>query len=95
MLIEALQVLLYVALIVLVIVLIVCIIKLIGSLTKIDYLVDNITRKAESLDTVFEMIDMTTSKLGSIGEMITSGLTNIIGKLFVKKSKKRKGEDNE
>lgn len=95
MLVEALQVLLYVALIVLVISLIVFIIKLIGSLSKIDYLVENITRKAESLDAVFDMIDITTSKLGSFGDMITSGITNVIGKLFVKKSKKRKGEINE
>ena len=65
---EALKVLLYLVLIVLLISLIVLAIKAIGTLTKMDYLIDNLTKKAESLDGVFEMIEMTTSRFGAIVE---------------------------
>lgn len=96
MLIEALKVLVYVGLVVLIIAMVVLVIKLIGSLTKFDYLVDNITKKAESLDGVFDMIEMTTSRFGTIGDAITSSLMGIVKKIFNKKDKKkRKGEINE
>ncbi len=93
---EALKVLLYLVLIVLLISLIVLAIKAIGTLTKMDYLIDNLTKKAESLDGVFEMIEMTTSRFGAIGEAITSSIMGVVRKIFTKKDKKkRKGEINE
>ncbi len=93
---EALIVLVYVALIVFIISLIVLCIKLVGTLGKVDYLLDNITRKAESLNGLFNIIETTTSRFGAIGEAITNSLMGMVQKIFNKKSKKkRKGEINE
>lgn len=93
---EALKVLVFVGLIVLIIALIVLCIKLIGTLTKIDYLVDNVTKKAESLDGLFNVIEMTTNRFGAIGEALTSSMMGLLRKVFNKKEsknkKRRKGE---
>ena len=81
---EALKVLVFVGLIVLIIALIVLCIKLIGTLTKIDYLVDNVTKKAESLDGLFNVIEMTTNRFGAIGEALTSSMMGLLRKVFNK-----------
>ena len=91
---EALVVLLYIALIVFIIALIVLCIKLIGTLGRVDRLVENLTRKAESLDQVFEMIDYTTNKFGRIGETIISYLTGSVKKVFGRKRRKEREEFN-
>ena len=93
---EALIVLVYVALVVFIISLIVLCIKLVGTLGKVDYLLDNITKKAESLNGLFNVIEMTTNRFGAIGEAVTSSLMSLVKKVFNKKEKKkRKGEINE
>lgn len=93
---EALIILVLVALIVFIISLIVLCIKLVGTLGKVDYLLDNVTRKAESLNGLFDVIEMTTNRFGAIGETITSSLMNLVKRIFNKKeNKKRKGEINE
>lgn len=94
MLADALVILIYIALIIFIITLIVLCIKLIGTLGRIDYLVENITRKAESLDAVFEIIENTTTKFGMIGNTITSHISNLIGKIFTRKRKSKKEKEN-
>ncbi len=90
---EALIVLVYIALIVFIISLIVLCIKLVGTLTKADRLIENVTRKAESLDGVFNMIDYTTSKFGAIGEMISGYLGGIVKKFIKRKSYEDESEE--
>lgn len=92
---EALVIILLVALIVFVITLIVLCIKLMGTLNKADYLIDNVTKKAETLDGVFNVIDIASNKFGAIGESIMSGVMSITKKLFSKKEKEREEEDYE
>lgn len=84
---NALVILVYIVLIIFIIALIVLCIKLIGTLKKADRLIDNLTKKAESLDGVFEMIDYTTSKFGRLGETIIGSLTSFIKKIFRKKER--------
>ena len=83
---DALLVLIYIALIIFIIALIVLCIKLIGTLNKADRLIENITRKAESLDGVFAMVDYTTSKFGAIGETLAGYLGGVVKK-FIKRKK--------
>ena len=85
---EALVILVYIVLIVFIIALIALCIKLIGTLNKADKLIDNLTKKAEVLDGVFEMIDYTTNKFGKIGETIVGAVTGVVKKLFNKKDKR-------
>ena len=95
MLADALVIIIYVALIIFIITLTILCIKLIGTLNKVDYLVDNVTRKAESLDGVFNLIDVTTSKFGAIGETIFAYISNAVSKVFgSRKNNKRKREEN-
>ncbi len=90
---EALLILIYIALIVFIIALIVLCIKLIGTLGKVDKLVDNVTKKAESLDGVFNMIDYTTSKFGAIGETIAGYLGGLVKKFIKRKENKYESEE--
>ena len=90
---DALVILVYISLIVFIIALIVLCIKLIGTLNRADRLIENITRKAESLDGVFDMIDYTSSKFGAIGETVVGFLTGFVKKLFNKKFKNEREEN--
>ena len=89
---DALVILIYIALIVLIIALIALCIKFIGTLNKADKLIENITRKAETLDSVFEMIEYTTSSFGRLGETIVQKLTGFTKKIFNRKKKKERND---
>lgn len=91
---DALVILVYITLIVFIIALIVLCIKLIGTLSKADRLIENITRKAESLDGVFDMIDYTTSKFGALGETVVGFLAGAVKKVFGKKKKYEREEED-
>lgn len=75
---DTLIILLFIALIILVIALIVLIIKFIGTLMKADILIDNVTKKAESLDGVFAAVD----NFSAIGTTVVSAFTGVVKKLF-------------
>ena len=82
---DALLIVLYISLIVFVISLTVFVIKLIGTLNKTNYLLDNLTKKAESLDKLFDIIDFTTNKFNQIGNTIVGYLMGAVSKIFGKK----------
>ena len=90
---DALLIVLYISLIIFVISMTVLVIKLIGTVNKTNYLVDNITKKAESLDNLFNVIDFTTNKFNQVGEVIVGTLTGLVKKIFG--SKEREEEDYE
>ena len=69
------------------------IIKLITTVNKTNYLVENLTKKAESLDNLFNVIDFTTNKFNQVGELIVGSLTGLVKKIFG--SKEREEEDYE
>lgn len=84
-----LQILLYFGLIVLVIILIVLGIKLIGTLKKLDTVIDDVNGKMHKVDGVFNIIDKTTDYAASVSDKIIGGIAGIINGLF----KKKKGND--
>lgn len=92
---EALVILIYIALIIFIISLIVLCIKLIGTLGRVDRLVENLTKKAETLDGVFNMLDIVSSKFNMIGDTLFGYISGVAGKLFGRRKKKRKDEDYE
>ena len=77
---DALVILLYITLIVFVI-------KLMDTLNRTNYLIDNLTKKAESLDSLFNIIDFTTNKFSMIGETISTYVLGFVKKLFSKKER--------
>ena len=90
---DALLIVLYISLIIFVISMTVLVIKLISTVNKTNYLVENLTKKAESLDNLFNVIDFTTNKFNQVGELIVGSLTGLVKKIFG--SKEREKEDYE
>lgn len=90
---DALLIVLYISLIIFVISMTVLVIKLITTVNKTNYLVENLTKKAESLDNLFNVIDFTTNKFNQVGELIVGSLTGLVKKIFG--SREREEEDYE
>lgn len=88
---EFLLILLYVSLIVLVIILIVLGIRLIGTLKKVDSVIDDVNVKIKKVNGVFDIIDKTTDYAASISDKIISGISGFIGMLL----RKKKGNEEE
>jgi uncharacterized protein YoxC len=82
---ETFSIILYVLGSILLIVLIILGIKLIGTMDKIDSLVDNINSKANSLNGLFSMVDYTTNKLSVVSDRIVDAVASLIRKVFKKK----------
>lgn len=87
---ELLNVILIISLIVLVIIFIILGIRLIGTLKKIDSVIDDVNGKMSKVDGVFDIIDKTTDYASSISDKIIGGISSFIGVLLGKK----KGNDN-
>jgi len=88
-------VILYFLLIILVIVLIVLVVRLLGTLKKVDKVVDDVNLKVNKLNGLFEVIDNATDTLSIMSNRIVTIITNGIDKLFTRKTKKKEDEENE
>ena len=85
---EFLGVILDSLLIVLVIILIVLGIKMLDTLNKVNAILDNAQKKIDSLDGVFNLVDIASNKLSLVTDTIISGIIAFISGLFEKKGKK-------
>ena len=90
---DTLIIIIYILLIILIMVLIATFIKLIGTLNKVDILLDDVTNKVKSLDKVFEFIDVMNDKMSALGETVVGFVSGGIKGLF--KHKKRKNIESE
>ena len=90
LLIDVLPIIIYLLLIVLLVVAIILGIKLIGTIGKVDDLIDDVTLKVKTLDRVFELVDFATDRMSMVTEVAISFLTSGFKKIFggIKKSKK-------
>lgn len=79
---EALPVVIYLLLIVLLVVGIVIGIKLIFTMSKIDELLDDVTKKVKTLDRVFNIIDYTTDKVSMISDTVVNFVTSKLKKII-------------
>lgn len=91
-LVEILPIIIYFLLIILLVIGIILGIKLIISIDKINYLVDDVTKKVKSLDSIFSIFDLVSNKMGFISEKVISFVTNLFNKLG--SLKKKKEEDD-
>lgn len=82
---ESLLVILYVLGSILLTVLIILGIKLIGTVNKINKLVDDINGKVASLNGLFNIIDYLTDKLATISDRLAETVASLIKKMFKKK----------
>ena len=82
---EFLSIILDIILIVIVIILIILALKALDTLNKVDILLDDTKKKMESLDGLFNFIDVVDDKLSLVTDTIISGIVSIITNIFKKK----------
>lgn len=92
---EVMPIILYFLGAVLLIVLIMLVVKLIDTVEKTNFLLDNITAKAQSLDGLFDAIDSVGETISSVNFRLISTVTNIFEKIFHKKKKKKIEKEND
>lgn len=87
---EVLPVILYILGSILLVCLIVLTIKLIIVVNKTEKVVDNISVKVKTLDSLFDVVSAVTGKFTFVTEKVVDGIALLIDKIF-----KRKGDKNE
>lgn len=87
---DFLQVMMYILGSILLVVLIILGIKMIITMNKIENVVDNINTKANKLNNLFNIIDLTTGKLALVSDKVVDVISSIVSKIF---DKKRKDDD--
>jgi uncharacterized protein YoxC len=80
---------------VLLITLIVLCIKLIHTVDKTNKILDDAYNKTKSLNGIFNAIDSITDTLSSISDTLVNGVSSVIGKLFDKTKKIKKGKEDD
>ena len=90
-----LPIIIYILLIIILIVGIILGIKTIGTVGKVDKVVDSVNDKVESLNGVFSIIDFTTDKLALITDKVVDSVSGVISKLFKKKTKQVSTKEEE
>ena len=90
-----LPIVIYVLLIALLVIGIVLGIKTIITINKVEKVVDSISEKVESLNSIFSFIDWTTDHIASFTDRIVDTVSGIFGRLFLKGRKKKKEEDED
>lgn len=89
------QIILYVLGSVLLVALTVLCFKLMGTLKKIDTVVDDVNQKSRKLDNAFNLIDSTTDAISNFSDTIIDFIAGAITGLFNRKGKKKVEDDNE
>ncbi len=92
---ESLQIILYVLGAILMMMLIALTIKLMGTLNRINVVVDDINKKVKTLDGFFALVDYTTEKITSVSDKVSSFATSIIRKISGNKEEDEEREENE
>ena len=92
---EVFPVILYFLLSILLVVLIILCVKAIGTLTKVDKVVDDVNFKVNKLNGVFNIIDTTTDALSLASDKIVNFIANGVNNLFTRKKKKKEESELE
>ncbi len=92
---DFLPIVIYFLLIILLIIGIILGIKAIEALTKVNQVVDDVNKKVESLNGFFNVLDFTTDKIVSLSDHLIDFLTTTFSKIFLRKNKKNKKEEDE
>lgn len=78
----------------LLIVLIILVIKCMGTLKKINTVVDDVSEKAGKLDGVFNLVDNTTDAISNISDKVIDFVSGAITGLFTRKKNKKMEENS-
>ena len=93
---EILPIIIYILLIILLIVAIIIGIKLIGTIGRVDVLLDDVTSKVKTLDRLFNLVDYASDRVSIITDTVVSFVSSNLKKLFGgNKKSKEEDETNE
>lgn len=90
---RVLPIIIYLLLIVLLVVAIIIGIKLIITMNKLERLVDDVNKKAESLNGVFAIINAVSNKANFIYERLVDIVGNILDKVLTKNKGRREKDE--
>jgi len=82
---DFLTILLYIFGCILLVSLTVLTIRLLGTLKKVDELLDDVSTKSEKLDGVFNIVDKSSGVINTITENVSGGISNAINHIIRKK----------
>lgn len=91
---QVLPIVIYILLIGLLIIGIIIGIKLIITMNKVERIIDNVENKVNSLNSIFNIIEIASGKITGVYERIIDFISGIIDKLFIGKGN-RKEDDYE
>ncbi|MBE6148412.1 MAG: hypothetical protein E7167_02835 [Firmicutes bacterium] len=84
---QVLPIVIYILLIGLLVIGIIIGIKLIITMNKVEKIIDNVENKVNSLNGVFNIIEMASGKITGVYERIIDIITGVVNKLFLRKGK--------
>ena len=90
-----LPIIIYLLLIVILVVGIIIGVRLIGTLNRVDKVVDDANKKLESLDSVFSIFDFVTDKISLLSDRLVDLISDFFAKKMFKKRKKNEIEERE
>ena len=90
-----LPLIIYVLIIILLVVGIVIGIKTIITMDKVDKIVDSVNNKVESLNSIFNIVDFASDKITVFIEKTVDFVSDLISKLWYKKSIDKEDEEDE
>lgn len=90
---DFLPIIIYILLVILIILLIVLTYKLIKTMDKVKFIVDNVDKKVSSLDGIFNVIDKFSNGFSIIGDKFIDLIINFFNKIFKSKEKNIEEED--
>ncbi len=93
-LLQLLPIIIYILLIIILVIGIILGIKAIGTLNKIDIMIDDINEKVKSLNGFFSVLDFTADKISYLTDKAFSGISSLLSRLFMKR-KNKKGDDED
>ena len=82
----------YIFTIILLIVAIIIGIRIIGLTDKAEIILDDVEKKVNSLNGIFNVVDKVSLGMEKIGNKITGTITNLISKVFKKKKEEEEDE---
>ena len=90
-----LPIIIYILLIVLLIVAIIIGVKSIGTLSKVDKMVDDVNEKVQSLNFFFNIIDFASDKIAGLTDTVVGAISGLFTRKFFKRKNKEEGNDED
>ena len=80
---------------ILLVVLIVLSVKLIDTINRVNLIIEEVDVKLSKFDKAFSLVDILTDNMALVSDKLVDGISYVIRRLFVRKSKRKEEKINE